>query len=88
MASSRKSQTKVGTLACFAFFKRMSYVKNRAMLFHVDMVQFAKQAKRNIYMSINDIHFKYIWDGGRDLILPSVAHLRKKAVLKVVGSWR
>ena len=32
-----------------------------------------------------DIHFKYIWASGRDLILTSVAHLRKKAELKVVG---
>ena len=36
----------------------------------------------------NDIHFKYIWASGRDLILISVAHLRKKAKLKVVGSWK
>ena len=42
----------------------------------------------HIYMYINDIHFKYIWAGGRDLILTSVAHLHKKAELKVVGSSR
>ena len=36
-------------------------------------------------MQINDIHFKYIWTGGRALILTSVAHLRKNAELKVVG---
>ena len=39
----------------------------------------------HIYMQINDIHLKYIWAGGRDIILTSVAHLRKKAELKVVG---
>ena len=39
VASSRKSQTKVGTLACFDFCKRMSKLcKNPAMLFHVDMM--------------------------------------------------
>ena len=27
---------------------------------------------------INDIHFKYIWASGRDLMLTSVAHLRKR----------
>ena len=37
----------------------------------------------HIYMWINDIHFKYIWAGRRDLIFTSVAHLHKK--LKVVG---
>ena len=26
---------------------------------------------------INDIHFKYIWASGRDLMLSSVEHLRK-----------
>ena len=26
---------------------------------------------------INDIHFKYIWASGRDLMLTSVVHLRK-----------
>ena len=25
----------------------------------------------------NDIHFKYIWAGGQDLILTSVVHLQK-----------
>ena len=34
---------------------------------------------------INDIHFKYNLAGERDRILTSVAHLRKKAELKVVG---
>ena len=49
MASSRKSQTKVGTLACFDFFKGMSKLcKNSAMLFHVDMVYLAEQAKRDV----------------------------------------
>ena len=42
----------------------------------------------HIYMQMNDINFKYIWAGGRDLKLTSVAHLRKKAELKLVGSWR
>ena len=27
---------------------------------------------------INDIHFKYIWASGRDLMLTSEAHLRKR----------
>ena len=31
------------------------------------------------------IHFKYIWAGGQDLILTSLAHLRKKAELKIAG---
>ena len=34
---------------------------------------------------INDNHFKYILASGRDLMLTSVAHLRKKAELNVVG---
>ena len=42
----------------------------------------------HIYMYINYIHFKYILAGQRDLILTSVAHLHKKAELKVVGSRR
>ena len=40
----------------------------------------------HIYMKINDIHFKFIWAGGLDLLLTSEVHLRKKAELKVVGS--
>ena len=49
VASSHKSQTKVGTLACFDFCKRMSKLcKNPAMLFHVDMIYLAKQAKRDV----------------------------------------
>ena len=39
------------------------------------------------YIHINDIHFKYIWAGGRDLLLTSVAHLLKKAELKVARTW-
>ena len=39
----------------------------------------------HISMYINDIHFKYNLAGERDRILTSVAHLRKKAELKVVG---
>ena len=37
VASSHKSQTKVGTLACFDFFVKelANYVNNPAMLFHV-----------------------------------------------------
>ena len=49
MESSRKIQTKVGTLAYFDFFKGMSYLcKNPAMLFHVDMIYLAKQAKYDV----------------------------------------
>ena len=49
VASSRKSQTKVGTLSCFDFCKRMSKLcKNPRMLFHVDMIYLAKQAKRDV----------------------------------------
>ena len=52
-ASSRKIQTKVGTLACFDFCKRMSELcKNPAMLFHVDMIYLAKQAKRDVEKSL------------------------------------
>ena len=48
MASSHKSQTKVGTLTCFDFLKRMrKQCKNPAMLFHVDMIYLAKQVKRD-----------------------------------------
>ena len=52
VASSHKSQTKVGTLACLDFFKRMGKLcKNPAMLFHVDMIYLAKQAKRDVEKS-------------------------------------
>ena len=47
VASSRKSQTKVGTLACFDLLYQNELCKNLAMLFHVDMIYLAKQAKRN-----------------------------------------
>ena len=39
----------------------------------------------HIYMSINDIHFKYILASARDLILTFVAHPRKKAELRLWG---
>ena len=49
VASSRKSQTKVGTLACFDFCERMRQLcKNPAMLIHVDMIYLAKQDKRDV----------------------------------------
>ena len=50
VALSHKSQTMVGTLACFDFFcKRMGKLcKNPAMLFHEDMIYLAKQAKRDV----------------------------------------
>ena len=52
VASSRKSQTKIGNLACLIFCKRMSKLcKNSAMLFHVDMIYHAKQAKRDVEKS-------------------------------------
>ena len=52
VASSHKSQTKIGTFACFDFCKRMSKLcKNPAMLFHVDMIYLAKQAKRDVEKS-------------------------------------
>ena len=38
VASSRKMQTKVGTLACFDFLLKNELCKNPAMLFHVDMI--------------------------------------------------
>ena len=53
VASSHKSQAKVGTLACFDFLKRMSKLcKNPAMLSHVDMIYLAKQAKRDVEKSL------------------------------------
>ena len=51
VASSRKSQTKVGTLACFDFLEKNGLCKNLAMLFHVDMIYLAKQAKRDVVKS-------------------------------------
>ena len=51
VASSRKSQTKVGTLACFDFLYQNELCKNPAMLFHVDMIYLAKQAKRDVEKS-------------------------------------
>ena len=52
VASSHKSQTKVGTLACFDFLKRIRELcKNPAVLFHVDMIYLAKQAKRDVEKS-------------------------------------
>ena len=52
VASSRKSQTKVGTLAFLIFCKQMSKLcTNPAMLFHVDMINPAKQAKRDVEQS-------------------------------------
>ena len=44
VASSRQSQTKVGTLAPFSFLYQNGLCKNPAMLFHVDMIYLAKQA--------------------------------------------
>ena len=52
VASSRKSQTKEDSLAGFDFCKRMSLLcKNPAMLFHVEMIYLAKQAKRDVEKS-------------------------------------
>ena len=51
VASSRKSQTKVGTLACFSFLYQNELCKNPAILFHVDMIYLAKQAKRDVEKS-------------------------------------
>ena len=49
VASPGKNKTKVGTLACFKFFERMSKLcKNPAMLFHVDVIYLAKQAKLDV----------------------------------------
>ena len=44
VASSRKSQTKVGTVV-------LIFCKNPAMLFHVNMICLAKQAKRDVEKS-------------------------------------
>ena len=53
VASSHKSQTKVSTLAFFLIFcKRKSKLcKIAAMLFNVDMIYLAKQAKRDVEKS-------------------------------------
>ena len=51
VALSRKSQTKVGTLACFDFLYQNELCKNPAMLFHVDMIYLAKQAKLDVVKS-------------------------------------
>ena len=51
VASSRKSQTKVDTLACFVFWQKNELCKNPALLFHVDMIYLAKQAKRDVEKS-------------------------------------
>ena len=53
MASSQKSQTKVGTLACFDFLYQNELCKNSAMLFHIDiiMIYLAKQAKCDVVKS-------------------------------------
>ena len=53
VASSQKSQTKVGTLAFLIFRKRMSKLckKKMAMLFHVDMIYLPKQAKCDVEKS-------------------------------------
>ena len=52
VASSRKSQTKVGTLACFSFlYQNELTIQNPAMLLHVDMIYLAKQAKRDVEKS-------------------------------------
>ena len=54
VASSQKSQTKVGTLACMTFCIRISKLcKNPEMLFHVDMINLAKQAKRDVEKSFS-----------------------------------
>ena len=51
VALSWKSQTKVGTLACFDFLYQNVLCKNLAMLFHVDMIYLAKQTKRYVEKS-------------------------------------
>ena len=51
VASSRKSQTKVGTLACFSFLYHNELTINPTMLFHVDMIYLDKQAKRDVEKS-------------------------------------
>ena len=48
VASSWKSQTKVGTLACFDFLYQNEL---SAMLFHVDMIYLAKQDKWDVEKS-------------------------------------
>ena len=51
VATSRKSQTKVGTLACFDLLLKNGLCKNLAMLFHGDMIYLGKQAKRIVEKS-------------------------------------
>ena len=52
VASLWKSQTMVGTPLVLIFCKRMSYLcKNPVMLFHVDMINLAKQAKGDVEKS-------------------------------------
>ena len=51
VASSRKSLTKVGTLPCFDFLYQNELCKNPAMLFHVDVIYLAKQAKHDVQKS-------------------------------------
>ena len=61
VASSRKRQTKVGTLACFDFCKRMSLLcKNPAMLFHVDMIYLVIQTKRAVKKTTTHIFLNKI----------------------------
>ena len=43
---------------------------------------------RNVCNIVVSIHFKYIFAGRQDLILTSVAHLRKRLSLRLWGSWR
>ena len=43
---------------------------------HQTTTNFAETMCKN--RQINDIHFKYIWASGRNLMLTSVAHLRKR----------
>ena len=56
---------------CFDFCKRMSYVKNLAMLFHVDMIYLAKQAKRGDEKSFVDENRNQIEPGTGFLSLMS-----------------
>ena len=51
VASSQKSKTKAGTLACFDFLQKNELCKNPAMLFHVDMIYLAKKAKHDVEKS-------------------------------------
>ena len=52
VASSQKSKTKVDTLACFDFLlKNELTMYKTAMLFHVDMIYLAKQAKHDVEKS-------------------------------------